>query len=524
MRRFFALLLAVCLGLTLAGCQEEAPLPSPTETPAPAPTRTPETVRFSLGYDPAATLNPIAGDSQVNRELAGLVYQGLYELDNSFAPQPVLAVSGAPSEDGYSWIFTLNTGALFSDGTPVTAQHAASSLNAARVSASYAPRLADIIGVTAVDDATLVVYLSAPNGNLPALLDIPIVLERESAWPEDGGPLPVAPLGTGYYQYEAVGDRLYLQTNPYHAGAAALPYSTIPLTAVSGADERIASFDSGEVTAVTTEFSSAYALGYSSSYETCDYPTTAMLFVGFRAAEGPCQSDLVRQAFSRAIDREGMVQTLLSGHADPANLPVSPLCGDYDGESAALLDYDQSAAAELLAQAGYERSEEDGLLYRRRVPLEVTLLVNSDNESRQAVADAVAAVLRSLGVSVTVNSLSWSNYTAALASGQFDLYIGEVRLTGDFDPSPLLTGSLNYGVGENWELVQALGTWKAAQGEERIQAAKALWAQFAQDVPLAPICFKRGSLLVRWGMVSGLQPTRANPFYRMEEWITTSNR
>lgn len=524
MRRFFALLLAVCLGLTLLGCQEEAPLPSPTETPAPAPTRTPETVRFSLGYDPAATLNPIAGDSQVNRELAGLVYQGLYELDNSFAPQPVLAASGAPSEDGYSWIFTLNTGALFSDGTPVTAQHAASSLNAARTSASYASRLADIIGVAAVDDATLVVYLSAPNGNLPALLDVPIVLERESAWPEDGGPLLVAPLGTGYYQYEAVGERLYLQTNPYNAGAAALPYSTIPLTAVSGADERIASFDSGEVTAVTTEFSSAYALGYSSSYETCDYPTTAMLFAGFRAVEGPCQSDLVRQAFSRAIDREGMAQTLLSSHADPACLPVSPLCGEYDEESAALLDYDLEGAAELLAQAGYERNEEDGLLYRRRVPLEVTLLVNSDNESRQAVADTIAAALTELGVSVTVNSLSWGNYTAALAAGQFDLYIGEVRLTGDFDPSPLLTGPLNYGAAENWELIQALETWKGAHGEARARAAKSLWAQFAQDAPIAPICFKRGSLLVRWGMVSGLQPTRANPFYRMEEWITTANR
>ena len=515
MRRFFALLLAVCLGLALAGCQEEAPLPSPTETPAPTPTRTPETAQFRLGYDPAATLHPIAGDSQVNRELAGLVYQGLYELDNTFTPQPVLAASGAPSEDGYSWIFTLDPGALFSDGTPVTARHAASSLNAARTAPTYAPRLAGITGVAAVDDATLAVYLSAPNGNLPALLDVPVVLEREDA---------PAPLGTGYYQYEAAGDRLYLQTNPYHAGAAALPYSTIPLTAVGGADERIASFDSGEVTAVTTEFSSAYALGYSGSYETCDYPTTAMLFVGFRAAGGPCQSGLVRQAFSRAIDREGVAQTLLSGHADPACLPVSPLCGEYDGESAELLDYDLEGAAELLAQAGYERNEEDGLLYRRRAPLAVTLLVNSDNESRQAVADAVAAALTELGVDVTVNSLSWGNYTAALAAGEFDLYIGEVRLTGDFDPSPLLTGPLNYGAAENWELAQALETWKGARGEARAQAAKALWARFAQDAPIAPVCFKRGSLLVRWGMVSGLQPTRANPFYRMEEWTTTANR
>ena len=136
-------------------------------------------------------------------------------------------------------------------------------------------------------------------------------------------------------------------------------------------------------------------------------------------------------------------------------------------------------------------------------------LVNSDTESRQAAADALVQSLQTLGVSVAVNTLPWNDYVQALSAGQFDLYIGEVRLTGDFDPSPLLTGALNYGGYENWTLTQALGTWKAAQGQARTQAA--------------PLCFKRGSLLVRWGMASNLQPTRANPFYRMEEWSTASN-
>lgn len=517
MRRFLALLLAACLGLPLLGCREEAPQPSPSGSPGPSaiPAPVPEAARFSLGYDPAATLHPITGDNQVNRELTGLVYQGLYELDNQFAPKPVLAASGAPSGDGYSWSFTVDTRVCFSDGTPLTARHAAASLNAARASGPYAARLSGVTGAAAVDDATLAVTLSAPNGNLPALLDVPIVLEQ-------GGDMP--PLGTGYYHYEGAGDRLYLRTNPHHPDASALPYATIPLTAVTGADERIASFDSGGVTAVTTEFSSAYALGYSSSYETCDYPTTTLLFVGFRADGGPCQSGLVRQAFSRAIDREGIAQTLLSGHADPACLPVSPLCGDYDGESAALLGYDAEGAAGLLEQAGYQRSEEDGLLYHRRTPLEVTVLVNSDNESRQAVAEAVAEALAKLGVAAVVNSLPWDGYVSALAAGQFDLYLGEVQLTGDFDPSPLLTGPLNYGGYAGGELTQALGAWKAARGEARAQAAKELWARFAQDAPIAPLCFKRGSMLVRWGMVSGLRPTRANPFYCMEEWTTASER
>ncbi len=515
MRRRLSLLLAVCLGLTLLGCGQEDPAPSPSETASPVPSRAPEAVQFSLAYEPAAALHPITGESQVNQDLTGLVYQGLYELDNQFVPQPVLAESAAPAEDGYSWTISVKSGVVFSDGTPLTAQHAAQSLDLARTSALYAARLSAVTGVAAADDVTLTVYLSAPNGNLPALLDVPIVLERADA---------PAPLGTGYYQYELAGERLYLQANPNHSAAAALPYAVIPLAAVSGANERIAAFDSGDVTAVTTEFSAAYALGYSSSYETCDYPTTSLLYVGFKTTGGACQTAAVRQAFAKAFDRKTLAQVQLSGHADPACLPMPSVCKDYDEQSAALLGRDLEGAAALLAQAGYERGEEDQLLYRRNEALAVTLLVNSDNESRQAVAEALAQALQGLGVSVTLSTLPWNEYIAALTAGRFDLYIGEVCLTGDFDPAPLLTGALNYGGYENWALTQALGTWRAARGEERTQAAQALWAQFAQDVPIAPLCFKRGSLLVRWGMVSGLQPTRANPFYRMEEWTTAASR
>ncbi len=357
MRRLLPLLLAAWLALSLAGCAEPSPLPSPSEEPTPSPSAAPEAVRFSLGYDPAASRHPLIGTSQVNQELTGLVYQGLYELDNQFTTHPVLAASAAPAEDGLSWAVTLKSGAVFSDGTPLTAHHAAASLNAARAAGPYAPRLTGVAGAWAADDATLVISLAAPNGSLPALLDVPIVLEQEE------GP----PLGTGYYQYEAAGERLYLQANPRHSGASALPYAVIPLTPVSGADERVAAFDSGAVTAVTTRFASPYALGYSSSYETCDYPTTTLLYVGMRCSGGPCQSALVRRAVSRAVDRAGIVQTLLSGHADPACLPISPLHGEYAGEAAALLDFDMEQAAALLAEAGYGRSEEDGQIGRAHV-------------------------------------------------------------------------------------------------------------------------------------------------------------
>lgn len=506
------LALCLCVLLALSGCGEPEPLPSPTDTPEPTPSPTARpAARFSLGYDPAASLHPITGESQVNQELTGLVYQGLYELDNSFTPQPVLAQSAAVSEDGLTWTFTLRAGAVFSDGTPLTAAHGAASLNAARAAPLYAPRLAGVTGAAAGEDGALIVTLSAPNGNLPALLDVPIVLEQ---------PEGAAPLGTGYYCYEQSGDKLLLRANPHNPSASALPYDAIPLTAASDAASRIAAFDSGEVSCVTTDFTSPYALGYSSSYEATDFPTTTLLYVGFRAGGGMCRSPLVRRAFSMALDRGEAVRLDLSGHGDGACLPVSPLSGEYGQTAADTLAYDLEQAAALLEEAGYTKGE-DGLLYDRRNPAEVTLLVNSDNDVRQAVANRLAQALEELGVTVTVTRLPWSGYTAALAAGNFDLYLGEVRLTGDFDPTALLAGELNYGGFSSEELSARLAQWRAARGEGRAQAASALWEQFAQEAPIAPVCFKRGSLLMRWGMAASLTPTRANPYYQMDQWITT---
>ena len=132
MRRMFrAAALCLCAALLLCSCEQPEPQPTPSETLAPAPTATPQPARFSLGYDSAASLHPITGDSQVNQELTGLVYQGLYELDNTFTPQPVLAQSASVSEDGLTWTITLAGDTVFSDGTPLTAAHAAASLNRA---------------------------------------------------------------------------------------------------------------------------------------------------------------------------------------------------------------------------------------------------------------------------------------------------------------------------------------------------------------------------------------------------------
>ncbi len=504
MRRVAALFLLVVLCLSLCACTPggpvvTAPSPEPTPTPSQQPLRQ---QGLALAYDPNASLHPITGDSEVNRLLSPLIYEGLFRLDGSFTPQPVLAADAAADDTGLRWTITLRTGVLFSDGTPLTAEHVADSLDQARKSAVYKGRLSGIATIKAAEDG-VVITLREPNQNLPALLDIPIVLEREGA---------PAPLGTGRYRYAGEGEELCLLVNYNRAGQ--LPYDTISLTPVTGGAQRMSAFDSGMVTAVVTQPAAPGALSYGCSYESWDYTTTELLYVGFRTGEDtPCGEALVRRAIAGAFDRTKLVEEHLMGYGDPTALPIPTCHQDWEEAANAAADCGPEAAADLLARAGYAMGE-DGLLYRERKALALTLLVNSDNQGKVALAHDLAASLEALGMTVQVNALPWKGYLAALEAGKFDLYLGETRMTGDFDLTALLAGELNYGGYGSERFDQLLAAWKAGE-----LSRGSLLRVVSQNAPIAPLCFRKESLLVRWGAVSDLAPICGDIFNDMEHWI-----
>lgn len=213
-----------------------------------------------------------------------------------------------------------------------------------------------------------------------------------------------------------------------------------------------------------------------------------------------------------------MVTARLSRHAQAAALPVSPVSPLYDAELDQSLAYDTGAAEELLTQAGYSRS--DGVWQRRGTPLSLTLAAPTNNPTRLDAAELLAANLTDLGIQAELAALSWDDYVQALEAGDFDLYLGEVRLTADFDLTALITpgGALNYGGYSNAQATSLHSAFRAASGTARTEAAAQLYAQLAQEPPFAVICFKNWSVLMQWNQLSGLTPTQQNLFYQFDQW------
>lgn len=500
MRRRASAILAVTLtAALLAGCQKSpVPAPSPAE-PSPTATAAPEPARqaFTLPVDPVGGWDPYEGSQSGNMSLVPLLCESLFELDESFRPQPLLAQGAEVSEDGLTWTVKLRDGITFSNGQVFNAAMAAQAVKAARGERSvYRTRLAGVKNVTAQEGETLVFTLGAPNASFPALLDFPMALvDGDQVW------------GTGPY---VLSENKLVARADWWQGKA-LPLGEIPLEEIANDDDLITAFRSGALSVVAADPTGATTLGFSSTAQNWEYATSNMLYLGFQCARGPCRQAAFRQAVNRALDRADLTGRVLQGHATPATLP-SPVAPSGAAGTAAL-GHDPLAAAQVLEELGYALDQE-GHRSKGRTALSLTLVVNSDNAFKEDLARTIAQELEGLGIRVEVRSLGWTDYQKALEKGEFDLYLAECRLTGDLDPSPFFTkgSGLCYGGFSSKDLVAAL-----AEGRKTGEW-EAFYAQWEEDAPLAVIGFKHAQLLTQWGRVTGASPTQGNLFYHFETW------
>lgn len=498
--------LALALLLSACGAPKGEPIPAQPTTPAAVSKEEKTETGFALPCYPENGFHPITGTNRLNLTLAPLLYRGLFSVDRNFQAQKELCASYTVSGDGLIWTFWLAP-AEFSDGTSLTAQEVAQSLNTARKSQRYTGRLSDIKNVAA-EGETVVVTLARPNGALPVLLDIPIIKEGERA---------DRPLGTGPYFLTGEEGDLALTARP----EVRVPLAEIPLRTVGAGDDLVYAFDAKEISLVDTDLMGTNVLGYSGRMETTDYPTSTLLYLGCNLRSGLCREQEVRQAVSLALDRETMTSRILAGHGMASSLLLHPNTPGYDRELAARWSRDPEGAANLLTEAGWIRNEEGPLTRKRGETLELRLIVNQDNTFKVAIAEKAAENLEELGFQITVERLAWEEFVIALERGEFDLYLGETTLTPDFDLTPLLgkEGTLNYGGfgdGETWTLME---TCREAQGDERVTTIVNLCGRMAELAPVIPICFKNGSLLTQWGQVSGAAPTQRDVFFDLENWV-----
>ncbi len=495
MKRSIICLLALSFILAmLSGCASEPGAYVPTGggliygTDPVAPTQgTQEKKDMALVYYPSKPLNPYLATDHTNRVLLPLIYQGLFAIDRDYQAKPILCQSYNVTADMKTYTFYLAE-AMFSDGSAVTANDAVASLLAARESPWYGGRLQHVTSISAYGDAVLM-ELDTPMAEFPLLLDIPIVKASQVD--------AARPVGSGPYRLDSATETLRRQAAWWCNATLPIYADEIRLVQAGSAAQVRDAFEFSGVSLVCTDPAANDYVDFRSDYELFASENGQFLFLVSNAKSPVFSVPEIRAALTYAIDRNKISQTYYHGFGLPASLPASPDSPWYDDSLAENFDYEPEKFAAAVAGATLETKE-------------VTLLVSSSDVIRSRVGNAIADMLRAGGLQVKITSVTAANFEAALKKGEYDLYLGQTRLSQNMDLTAFfgMDGAMNYGELTDPSLY-ALSLEALANAGNYYN----LHEQVMEDGQLCPILFQSYALYTERGALPGLQPSRDNLFY-----------
>ena len=499
MKRLMAL--ALCLCLLLCGCKKttgdytptgDALLPEEGYTgPYIPPQSNTEAVQLNLAYYPARSLNPYLCTDYTNRALFTLLYQSLFTTDRDYVTQPLLCKRYVVSEDAKTYTFYLEN-ATFSDGSPLTAEDVVTSLNTARETDYYKGRFLHITEISATEGGGVKLLLDTPYENLPLILDIPIV--KASQVLED------RPIGSGpYVLYSATGGDSLRKRSDWWCSNIQLPFNadTIALQAAESTTQIRDQFEFFGLNLVCADPGSDRYADYRCDYELFDCENGIFLYLATSRDSEIFKNEAVRVALTYAVDRDLLVEEYYRGFARSTTLPASPLSPYYNQKLAERFRYDDLKFTQAVKNAGFEGHK-------------VVFLANSDDSLRLRVARRIGDMLEACGLVVEMKELGGTAYTDAIKTRQYDLYLGQTRLSPNMDLSAFFDtyGALSWG-GVNDESAYAL----SLQALENHGNYFTLHKQVMEQGLICPVLFRSYAIYASRGMVSNLTPARDSVFY-----------
>ncbi len=444
------------------------------------------TSNLTLAYTKSDSLDPYDAKSQLNIQISSLVFDGFFKLDSSYEPQAVVAKSA--SINGISVTVILNN-VYFSDGTRVTAQDAEYSFYKAKESDYYSAGLENFSEFYVSSENVVMITMARNDPYALSCLDFPIVKRNVS---EDD-----LPIGSGRYKFAKDGDNLYLVVNTGNQSFNPA-IKTISLEAVHDYDYLDSSLVVGNTAIYCNDLSSGEYKRINAN--TVEMGLNNLIYLGFNPTSLFAYSDL-RQALSLALDRNYAVSGAFQSHARGSALPFNP---DWFAVSAYTFDLGANSekAAEIIENSGVNVKSE-----------EIVILYNSDNGFKKELASYLDDTLESLGFYSRIYGVEADEFKNEVRYGNYDIYIGECRLTQNMDLYPLFTGSSNFGLAEGSESNLAYDSF--VDGKIEIMD---FINTFNSDVPFVPVCFRNAAVSYTRAIYGDFAPCDRDLFYDIESW------
>ncbi len=524
--KFFSPALAVLMAVSLIGCGSASGSASSDNI-------------VNIGVtDSLGGINPLTIDQTwINKYAVDLEFLPLVDLDSDMNFQPLLADS-VTTDDNIHFIVHIDEAAMWSDGTPVTAEdveytflHLASPVIANATLLLYVfegvgddgfieEGAESVSGVTVLDDHTVqftakspmalttfentyaFYFHTLPKHVLEQYTDAELLTLDWFNHPDVvSGPYMVTDYDVDHYIS-------YTANTSYWRGTPNIEKLNFMILDSS---QIYAGLQSGEIdmthptmTAIPQE-----------DYENIAALTNVEVYYGspvtnqsvFIQTENVTDSR-VRQALLYAIDREQILEELLQGHGEIVDGFLSSAGPFYDS-SVEPLPYDPEKAEALLAEAGWDGSRT------------LRFYVNSGDGTFVNAAQVMAAQWADVGINVEIQTVDLASLMTIAGSTDYDLFAVQYTYA-PVDPYPdvawLLGGAGSWTGYSDAEVDAALADVQTAGSIAEIQADYAVVdKKMQEDVPMfsAYIISSQGAVNTR---VSGVEPDVYGFFYNVQNW------
>ena len=492
-------------------------------------------LKVGLASEPTS-IDPHFHNLGPNNALRSHIFESLTAQDAEQKLQPKLAASWRAVDDN-TWEFKLRQGVKFSNGTDFTARDVVYTIcrvpTVENSPSAFTVHTRGITDIQTPDPHTVIMKTSAPMPLVPNSMATIGILSaqlyggenvkfRQGGCENLGTPPksvefnePAKAVGTGPYKLGNYtrGTHVVLERNDAYWGDKP-HWQRVVFRPMSNQGARVAALLAGDVDFIENPPIQDFDRIKGAGFQIVEGLSNRIIYIhldqhadpnwktpGVQGTGGknPFLDKRVREAVSKAINRQAIVDRIMGGHAVPAGelLPY-PLFGttkDFPVDK-----FDPDRAKKLLADAGYPNG------------FEVTLGTPNDryiNDER--ISQAIAQMLTRIGIKTNVDAMTASTFFTRRNKFEFSMYLagwgadsGEMSnslnaLVVSFQPDKGLGGT-NRGRYSNPKVdeltVKAMSTVDDAAREKLLQEASKVAMEDYGIIPLhfevTPWAFKKG--------------------------------
>lgn len=305
----------------------------------------------------AATLDPHLQWNTDSYTIYRNIFDNLLTRDADGKIVPQIATSWKYLDDT-TIEFQIRDGVTFQDGSKLTAEDVAFSVNRIIDPALKSPQLSQfnqIVKAEATGPSTVTLTTKSPYPALLAQLVKLSIVPEAYVTKVGNEEFNLKPMGSGPYALAAwkKGVETVLNANDnYWRGKP--PFETVTFRAVPDVSTRIADLKTGKADLIRNlPPDQTNSVKNDANTQVLSVPTERVGYLYINAQAGPTKDLRVRQAIAYAIDRDALISALFEGYADPVNILGAPPVFGYTDQVEGY-PFDLAKAKALIKDAGAE--------------------------------------------------------------------------------------------------------------------------------------------------------------------------